>query len=175
MYSAGPVSLAVETRRYFITQTVIGAAIVNALINAGFGWLGMLTIDRLPMWGSPSIVVDTIMTAFGVAFGTVLVVTFQARKDYFKGKADPQLPTGWLGRLLAILPEGLFARALWLGLACVVLFVPGPIAWLIRAGVRDFGASDFIGFKAAFSAVVGALVTPLISLYAMISARGRPI
>lgn len=168
-------SLAVQTRRYFISQTVIGAAIVNALINAAFGWLAMLKLPSLPLWGAPSVFVDTVLTAFGVAFGTVLVVTFQARKDMFAGKAMPQDPTGVLGRVVYGLPEGLLARGVWLGIACIVLFVPIPIFWLAATDVVTLPADGFIAFKAGFSAVVGACVTPLISLYAMVSARGRSI
>ncbi len=168
-------SLAAQTRRYFIGQTVIGAAIVNALINAAFGWLAMLKLPVLPLWGTPSVFIDTVLTAFGVAFGTVLVVTFQARKDMFAGKVMPQDPTGALGRVVYGLPEGLLARGVWLGIACVVVFVPLPIFVFSALGLGSLSAGAFIGFKAGFSAVVGACVTPLISLYAMVSARGRSI
>jgi hypothetical protein len=172
---AGLVSLAAQTRRYFIGQTVIGAAIVNALINGAFGWLAMLKLPTLPLWGAPSVFIDTVLTAFGVAFGTVLVVTFQARKDMFAGKAMPQDPTGVLGRVIYSLPEGLLARGAWLGIACVVVFVPLPIFLLAALEMASLSADGFIAFKAGFSAVVGACVTPLISLYAMVSARGRSI
>lgn len=164
--------LARATRRYFIGQTVIGAAIVNALINAGFGWLAMLELDALPLWGAPGIVIDTVLTAFGVAFGTVLVVTFQARRDLFAGKASPADPTGLLGRVIYGLPLALLPRGIVLGIACVVIFVPLPMIALALLGVDSLLPGPFITFKAVFSAVVGAAVTPIISLQAMVAARG---
>jgi len=165
--------LARATRRYFIGQTVIGAAIVNALINAGFGWLAMLERHTLPVWGSPGVAVDTVFTAYGVAFGTVLFVTSQARNDMFAGKAYPADPTGALGRLVYGLPRRLLRRGVVLGVACVVTFVPLPLLAIAYVGVPELPAGQFIAFKAAFSAVVGAAVTPLIALQAMIDARGR--
>lgn len=40
-----------RTRAYFIGQSVVGAAVVNALINGVFGWLAMLKLPLLPLWG----------------------------------------------------------------------------------------------------------------------------
>lgn len=175
MYSPVPVSLAAQTRRYFVGQTVIGAGIVNAIINGAIGWLAVLKLPALPMWGTPSVFIDTVLTAFGVAFGSAIVVTFQARKDMYLGKVSPSVPTGWLGSVVDALPLSLIPRAFVLGAACVVLFVPAPMWWLAQTGLTELLPWPFIAFKAGFSAVVGAAVTPLISLHAMVSARGRSI
>ncbi len=170
-------SLAAQTRAYFISQTVIGAAIVNAVINGVIGWLAVLPLPTpvLGMWTQPGVAIDTVLTAFGVAFGTALVVTFTARKDMYLGKVAPEAPSGFLATLVERLPFSLLPRAIVLGVACVVLFVPPPLFYFARAGVEGLAHGPFIAFKALFSAVVGAAVTPLVAYYAMVSVRGRSI
>jgi len=163
-----------RTRAYFIGQSVVGAAIVNALINGAFGWLAMLELPRLSLWGAPGIAIDTILTAFGVAFGTALIVPIQARKDLFAGTVSPEEPSGRIGRLIRALPHHTLRRGLVLGAACVAAFVPLPLLALSTLGVESMLPGPFIAFKAGFSAIVGAAVTPLITLQAMVAARGRP-
>lgn len=172
MYAAGRVSIAAQNRRYFIGQTVIGAAIVNAVINGAFGWLAMLELPVIPLWGAPSVAVDTVLTAFGVAFGTALIVPFQARNDLFAGKVSPAEPEGRVGRLVRALPGGVLPRATILGAACVVIFVPLPLLGLSLSKVTAWSAAPFINFKMVFSILVAVFVTPLISLHAMVAARG---
>jgi hypothetical protein len=169
------VSLAAQNRRYFIGQTVIGASIVNAVINGAFGWLAMLELPTISLWGVPGIAIDTVLTAFGVAFGTALIVPFQARKDMFAGKVLPQEPTGKIKQALERLPSELFARAVVLGVVSAVAFAPLPILGLAAAGVTEWLAAPFINFKILFSMVVASAVTPLISLHAMVVARGHQV
>lgn len=162
-----------RTRAYFIGQSVVGAAIVNALINGAFGWLAMLELPLLPLWGAPGIAIDTVLTAFGVAFGTTLIVPIQARKDIFSGKVSPADPSGSVGWLIHALPHDTLRRGLFLGAACVIAFVPLPLVALSTIGVESMLPGPFIAFKAAFSALVGAAVTPVITLQAMVAARGQ--
>lgn len=123
--------------------------------------------------GAPGVAIDTALTAFGVAFGTALVVPFQARKDLFAGKVSPEDPVGAIGWLVRALPQDALRRGFVLGFACVLVFVPLPLVTLSALGVVAMLPGPFIEFKALFSAVVGAAVTPLITLQAMVSARGQ--
>ena len=76
--------------------TALAAGVINALINAPIGW-GMLKPGVvLPLWGMPSIAGDFIIMAFGISFGTTLMVTPQTRKQLLRGSVlPPALSAGW--------------------------------------------------------------------------------
>jgi hypothetical protein len=171
--SSEPLERSRRTRAYFIGQSVVGAAIVNALLNGVIGWLAMWELPLLPLWGAPGIAIDTALTAFGVTLGTAFVVPIQAKKDLFAGTVSPEEPSGRVGRLIHALPQDTLRRALLLGAACVAVFVPPALLGLSTFGVESMLPGPFILFKAGFSAVVAAAVTPLIALQAMVAARGQ--
>lgn len=156
-----------EQRRYLVFQGGIGAAIVNALLNAGLGWGATRALPVVPVWGIPGVVPDFVATAFGVSFGTVLVMAFQVPWEVSRGKIAPFPPPASLARILAKLPRGIFARGVLLGTVSVPLFAAPVIACLSLAGPPALSRGAFIAMKAALSAVEGGLVTPLIIMAAL--------
>jgi hypothetical protein len=153
--------------RYYILQNGVGAAIVNALLNGGLGWLMVLKQPELAVWGLPSVASDLVATAFGVAFGTALMVSITTRFDFKRGKASaPPLSaalTAWFARA----PARHFPAALWLGALGLLVFAP-PALVLLRAFPEPvMPGNTFIAAKALFSAFEGALVTPLVALAAV--------
>jgi hypothetical protein len=159
-----------EQRRYLFVECVIGSAVINALINGGLGWLGTIPVPvAFPTWKVPGVAADYLGTAFGVAFGTCIGAAVQVRVDTRRGRITP--PTTVPPRLTAIisrLPRGLFARALVLGTACALALAPPILGGLLASGEPALARRSFIAIKAAFSALEGAVVTPLIVLAALL-------
>ena len=158
--------------RYVLVNGVLGASIVNALLNGGIGVAITVGLATFPVWGVPGAVADLVATAFGVAFGTCLVVPFQVRRDVARGRvAVPEAP-GWLSPPLGRLPRGTLARSIALGVVSVPLFCPLAVLPLALLGTVDLSRESFVALKAGFSAVEAALVTPLVLLASLLDARG---
>ncbi|MBM4364225.1 MAG: hypothetical protein FJ104_16215, partial [Deltaproteobacteria bacterium] len=62
----------------FAAEIAPGAAVVNALLNGAIGWAATRELPVVPTWGLPGVAADLLATAFGVTFGTALVVPLQA-------------------------------------------------------------------------------------------------
>jgi hypothetical protein len=148
-------------RFYLIGQSFIGAAIANAVINAGLGWAAVRGVPTFPVWRVPGVAADLAGTAFGVTFGTCLVMAFTVPRDVGHGKIAPfELPPG-VASLVAMFPRKTFSRAMGLGFLSIAFALP-VIATLAGLGLDLMQSKDYVVLKAAFAAVQGALVTPLI-------------
>ena len=161
-------------RRYLLLDQGIGAGVLNLLLNAGIAWLlfrGMVTI---PLWGAQSIAGDTIGTAFVLPFLSTLiasaVVRGQVRAGYVAGLSLPG------ESLLQRLPVGLARRGMVFGLAGLVAAGLPTAAALGAVGVAEMAFGEFVAFKAAFAAVLAAMVTPIIARVALADgARIEPV
>jgi hypothetical protein len=156
-------------RRYLFVECSIGAAIINALLNGGLGWVATLGLAEFPVWKIPGVAGDLLATAYGVSFGTCIAAAVQARVDISRGRITP--PTSLPERLapiVAALPRRLLARAIALGVASTVALAPLILLGLFLAGQAALARGTFIAIKAAFSAVEGAVVTPVIVLAALL-------
>jgi hypothetical protein len=157
-------------RRYLLLEHGVGSGVFNFVLNALIAFLMFRGSATVPLWGQQSIGGDTIGTTFFLPFLTTLLVTRIAEGHVRRGRV-PALPGG--RRLIPFvdrLPPGRAARGAVLGLAGIVA-VGLPAAALLtffEAGPMAFW--PFVGFKAAFAAVLGALVTPVIALYAIAGA-----
>jgi hypothetical protein len=151
-------------RRYLIWHNCVGAAIANAILNGGLGWLATRHLPGLPLWRFPGMAADLAGTAFGIAFGTSIGMRMRVRMDFKAGRiAHVPLSPG-IAALVARFPNGVFKRGFGLGALVIAVFaLPVMVALAIR-GAGWFDRWQYIEIKAAFSAVVGALVTPFIVL-----------
>ena len=149
-------------RRYLLLEAFLGAAIVNALINGAIGWLQTRQTPLFPTWKVPGVAIDLAGTAFGVTFGTCLVMPLQIRRKLAKGKLTPLPLSPRLARLAALLPPRTWRRALRLGLLSVPIFAAPVVIALGVLGVSSFARQPYVIFKAVFAAVQGAIVTPFI-------------
>jgi len=150
-------------RRYLIWQSCVGAAIVNALINGGLGWLGTRGMASVPLWRIPGVVADLSGTAFGVTFGTCLGTAFQVPRDLDRGRIVPVVMSPGVATLVARFPDRLLKRSFGLGWLSMLISVP-LIAVLVAMGFTALDRLPFIELKAAFAAFMGALVTPFLVL-----------
>lgn len=161
-------------RFYLLGQSCIGAALANAIINAGLGWAGVRGMATFPMWRVPGIAADLAGTAFGVTFGTCLVMAFTVPRDVGRGKIAPFELSPRVASLVARFPRKTFSRALGLGLLSIAFALP-VIAALAGLGTGLMRSSDYVVLKAAFSAVEGAIVTPFIVIGVLADVpRARP-
>jgi hypothetical protein len=153
-----------EQRRYLFVQSVIGSAIVNAILNGAIGWGITIGLTEFPVWRTPGAAGDFVATAFGVAFGTSLGSLIQIRIDLARGKISPPVLSGTLATWIARFPRGALPRAFAFGAIGAVLFGIPALAALVAAGSTALPRVPFVGMKAGFSAIEGGLMTPFILL-----------
>jgi hypothetical protein len=151
-------------RFYLFGQNCIGAAFANAAINWALGWALTRRLEALPLWGLVSVAGDLTGTAFGVTFGTSLVVALQVRWDLARGKIAPIPLFGSLAAFVGRLPDGAMRRGLRLGALSMPVFALPVILGLVALGVTAMPRLAFLALKAGFSGVEGAIVTPFIVL-----------
>ena len=149
-------------RRYLLLEAFLGAAAANAVINGAIGWLQTRRVPVLPMWQVPGIASDLAGTAFGVTFGTCVVMAWTVPREVARGKLTPLELSPRLARLVGFLPARGWRRSLRLALLSMLVFAPPVAIALTLLGVASLARAPYVAFKAAFSAVEGAIVTPFI-------------
>ncbi|HEX3595147.1 MAG TPA: hypothetical protein VHU80_08600 [Polyangiaceae bacterium] len=161
-----------EQRKYLFVECVIGAAIINALINGGLGWAATRGFTTFPVWKIPGVAADLCATAFGVSFGTCIGAAVQVRIDRKRGRiTTPAMVPERLALIIHAMPRRLLARAIALGVASLAALGPFIALALFLSGSSELGRQNFIALKAAFSALEGAAVTPIIVLAALLDPR----
>jgi hypothetical protein len=154
-------------RRYLLLEQGVGAFVVNFAINAGIAWALFRAQAEVPLWGQQSIAVDTILTCLTLPLLTTLSVTPMARGHVRRGRVSF---LGWNRTshpFLGWLPEGTFARGFVLGLVLMIAISPLTLLVLSQLHVANLTFSRFVLFKATFAAILGALVTPVIAVWAI--------
>ena len=155
-------------QRTFITneQTIV-PAVFNLLLNAGLGWMAFKHLEQVPLWGKESIAGDIVGTFFLLPFFTCLIVTPLVKRAARAGKVE------WLGigpqehPVLRLLPRSIWARAVLVGFACVVLFGAPAIALLSVLGVQGSSVGTIVIAKGIYAGLIAGLVTPVLALYAL--------
>jgi hypothetical protein len=162
--------LSAEQRRFlWIGQSLVPFGI-NVVLNFAIGWAMFRGVETIPFWGESSIGADTLGTSFFLPAITCLIVTPLVRSQVKKGAAPAF--TGALAGWLHPFQRPLGLRACALGLACVPLAGGLAIVLLSAFGVETLGFPSFLGFKALYSGVLAAAVTPAIALLAL---ADRPV
>jgi hypothetical protein len=158
-------------RVYLFGQSCVGAAIANAAINYGLGLAATRGFATFPLWRVPGVAADLVGTAFGVTFGTCVFMAIQIPWDLRRGKIAPiaSLPTQ-LSAVVARFPRGTLRRGFSLGLLSVPVFALPVVVALALVGAPGMESARFVGLKASFAALEGAVVTPLLVLAAIADA-----
>ena len=158
-------------RQFSWFGSAFGSGVINLVLNAPLGWAIVKPGATIRVWGARSIALDMLLMAFGIAFGTTLVVTPQTRKQLSGGRLLPPPISPRLHDLLSRWLRSTFQRAVNLGVLSVLIFVPLPLFALWLFNIDGADRMLFTTLKGAFSFVEGALVTPIIAVAAMV---GQP-
>jgi hypothetical protein len=159
-----------KPRPFSVGEFVIGAGLVNAVINVFFGWFAILPpATALPLFafGRPSVIFDLVAMAFCIASGTSFVVTKQVRAQAQRGELIAPVLGPRALAYFAKWPEYQWRRAAQCGAVAVALFVPLPLLALIGSGIHEIDKTPFLVWKALFSFVEGGVVTPVIAAGAL--------
>jgi hypothetical protein len=155
------------TLKGFITQQAVAGALINAVLNGLFAYAALQGAATWPLWGLPSIFVDTLAMAFGIAFGTGLLLTPQLRKQIATGKVvPPELPARW-HQSLSQWPVSALQRGMNLGVVGTVIFSVPVIALFVAFDFSSIGRDGLAIYKALFGLVEGGIVTPIVALGAV--------
>jgi hypothetical protein len=151
-----------ELKRYVFIERPIGAFVVNFVLNALVAWGVCGRMTSVPLWGETSVAGDTVATSFILPFLSVLIATPLARRDTRQGKVSAASLSDRAAR--PRLPRALVPRAVVVGLAGLMVAAPLAVLALDVAGVTQIPMPGFIWVKAAYAAVLGALLAPTIAM-----------
>lgn len=154
-------------RHYLLMEHVLGAALVNVLLNGLIAWLLFRHVDVVPLWGEQSILGDMIGTTIILPLLTCLIVTRIVAWHLRQGRISP---TEWPGNggVLRKLPEGAFRRGLALGAISTVVVVPLLVSALLVVGAASLELQAFVIFKASYAGLLAAVVQPAVALWALV-------
>jgi hypothetical protein len=151
-------------KRFLLVEQGVGSVVVNLVLNALIAFLLFRGAASVPLWGQQSIAGDTIGTTFFLPLFTCLIVTPLSRRRVRAGDLAP-IEGAPLG--LQWLPERTVWRAVGLGALTAGVLAPLSLATLTLLGVAEQSFWGFVAFKAIFAAALGAVLTPLIALWAI--------
>jgi hypothetical protein len=163
-----PDRLSHEHRRFLIVDELVVPAIVNFLLNAAIAWYFFRKLPSVPLLGTQSIALDTLVTAFVLPVLTALIAAWLVRWRVVRRKLSP-IPTELL-RASSWSRRSFLVRGARLGVAAVVLVAAPLVLLLPLVGIEHLSLARFIWFKASFAAGVGILVTPLLGWWALMDA-----
>jgi hypothetical protein len=155
-----------SSQRGYLREQGVGSGIFNFVLNGLIAWLMFRGQATVPLFGQQSIAGDTIGTCFFLPLLTCLIATRIVRGHVRAGKVAA---LGWSRAsqpILRWLPAGTFVRGLVLAAACIAVFATLTIALLAALGVAEMSLWHFLAFKASFAALLAAIVTPVIALWA---------
>jgi hypothetical protein len=154
-------------RHYLLTEHVVGSAVVNFVLNGLIAWLSFRHLEVVPMLGQQSIMGDMVGTTIVLPVLTCLIVTRIVAWHLRTGKVSIPDWSSASQSFLGKLPNGAFARGLALAVPTMLLAVPLLYGLLMAAGVTSLELRPFVLFKASYSAVMAALVQPVVAMWAL--------
>lgn len=165
-------------RRWIVTRALVATAAINAIVNAALAWLGVRGQETVPLWGVPLAETSTFWNLVGTLFLlpliTCVLTTTAVRRDMRLGSLASLNRLRSAHRWLAVLPPARLRRGLAFGSIVVAALAPPLTLALVAAGFPELSREQFIACQTVFAVVLGALVTPVISLYAMADPPAGP-
>jgi hypothetical protein len=163
-------SLPAPHRRWIVVNALLATALINLVVNGALAWLSVRGAE-VPLIAVPllktSTIVDTVGTFFILPLTTCLLCTTAVWYER-RNRALP--PLDWRRdshRWLAAPSLTRVGRGVRLGALVTLLLAPPAVIVLV---VTDFGGistGQFVLYKVILGVALGALVTPLIALWAM--------
>ncbi len=153
--------------RFAIVRLLPGALFFNFAINLLLGWVIYGGDPQIPLLGLASIVVDSAIGTFLIAFFSYLAVAPVVRREARAGRIPGYGKAGiflWLERNLSL-------GGLLFALVLTLVWVGGIYLFFSQQGISQLQTWPFLWFKGVYSAVVGGLA----SVWAgMLAARSAP-
>jgi hypothetical protein len=161
-----------DHRRYLFWQAIVGAAIVNLVLNTAIAWLSVRGEDEVPRWAvpfvdRPSTITDTVGTFFILPLVTCLIFTTLAHREIRAGKLEPLRWTRESHPFLRRLPSGMLRRGLTAGAITTAILGPPAVLAIIALDVGDLTIGEFVAYKAVLGVALGLVVTPILALWAI--------
>lgn len=153
--------------RFFLVDQFAVPIVFNFVLN---GWLASRLFAHLPsvpLWGAESIGLDTLATSFLLPFLTFVITARLLGVLVRAGKVEPlvTLPSGHLpSRLVdALARRRASVSGAGLGLVCATTVGAVTLVVFRVLGVESLALQDFLWFKAAYAALLTALVSVVIA------------
>jgi len=158
-------------RNFIIINQVIISTAFNFFLNMGIAWFLYRNMQQVPLWGSLSIGLDTLMTAFVLPCLSCYFITLSIRLAIKKGwiPVIAGYPATGIARALIRFPVAL--QGILHGVAGV-LFLGLPVTgWFILSGNDYLSFNSFLWFKSAFAAILSLTVSPIMGVFALFPRR----
>ena len=152
-------------KRFVVVQALWGA-LLNSIFNGPPILLFLPDDTAWHLWrGFPSLVLDTLAMAFGIAWGIGWLNTLALRRQIASGKAEQVtgLSPHWQAEF-GKWPRSAMHRGINLGGFAVLLFGLPMIGLLFAFGVQSWGPRGIMVFHTAYGLVLGAVFTPVTAL-----------
>lgn len=158
-------------RRWIILRALLATAASNVVINAVIAWLSVRGQVTVPLWGVPlvetSIFWNVVGTLFLLPLITCLLVTNVLWRDVRLGSLTSVSHLRSAYHWLAVLPPDRLRRGVAFGAIAVATLAPILTVAPVVLGFPELTRGQFVVCQAAFAVAIGAVVTPVIALYAM--------
>lgn len=163
-----------QQKHYITKHFVVGSAIANAAINGGIAYLLFGGQAEVPLWGNPSLGVDTLVTIVMLTLITALMVNWSVGVAIKQGVVPPieqaqGLWKTWGQRL----PNTSWPRAILLSVVALILVAPLVLGAFYALELHSFSTQVAIVFKTVFATVLGLFVTPIVGVLALINYADR--
>jgi len=168
-----------DQRRWLVLNGLVATAVINFVLNGllarvSAGSHATVALWALPTLGHPSAAIDTLGTFFFLPFGMCLGVTRAVRIARDKGQLRP-LPPRDLGPWVRRLPVERVKRGAVLGAVCFAILSPLAVAIFLIGDPSHLSRMSFVVYKAILALLLGAVLTPAITLTAMAEPSPRPL
>lgn len=162
--------LSPRQRSFLVNEQVLGAFVVNFVLNALGGWLGFRHFVPVPMWTFPGVVLDVLGGLGPLAFIITLITTPVVRAALRKKKLEPLAHGPEAYRFLRMLPRHNLWRAIWFGFAIPFAFDPLISLAVYATGLDQLELWPFLMFKGTVYGLAAAVVSPIAALYTLAQA-----
>ncbi len=158
-------------RRWIVLRALFATAAFNLVVTGAIAWLSVRGQETVPLWGVPLVETSTfwnvVGTLFLLPFITCALTTLAIRRDVRLGSLASVSHLRASYRWLAVLPSAHLHRGLVMGAIAVTTLAPLLILTLVVVDFPELTRDQFVAWQTAFAVALGALVTPVIALYAM--------
>jgi len=154
-------------RSYLVREQVITPALINCALNGIIAWFIFRARAAIPVWGEGGLMFDTVATLFLLPFLTCLIVTPLVRRGVAGGKVPPLPWRATDHAVLGYLPASAWGRGAAIGGLAVVAGVPVILGGLSLAGIASLAPLNVVMLKAMYTALLAALIGPVIALCAI--------